>query len=100
MKAVPLFGFVIPVSILIVVVLPAPFGPKKPKSSPFFTSKLMLLTANISPKFFVKLLTSIAFSVFVVVHLRQVGEKVDFDFLCFQSPDFFWSAASDFEVLC
>jgi len=83
MDAVPLSGFITPVSILMVVVLPAPVGPKKPKSSPFFTSKLMLLTASNSLKCFVKLLTSMAFLVLVAWHLRQVSEKVDFDFLRF-----------------
>ena len=43
--AVPDVGFVRLVSILMVVVLPAPFGPSKPKNSPLGTSKLMALTA-------------------------------------------------------
>jgi hypothetical protein len=83
MVAVPLFGFITPVRVLMVVVLPAPLGPKKPKSSPFFTSKLTLSTANNSPKYFVRFVTSTAFSLLVVRHLRQIGEKIDFDFLCF-----------------
>ena len=37
------------VSMLIVVVFPAPLGPRKEKISPFFTSKLMLSTAFNSP---------------------------------------------------
>src|SRR5947207_137523 len=40
----------IPVSILITVVLPLPFGPRKPKTSPFSTLKLMWSTAVKSPK--------------------------------------------------
>jgi hypothetical protein len=36
-------------SILIVVVLPAPFGPKKPKISPSSTSKEMSSTALTFP---------------------------------------------------
>jgi hypothetical protein len=36
------------ISILIVVVLPAPFGPSSPKSSPRWISKLTPLTASIS----------------------------------------------------
>src|SRR5262245_46547200 len=35
-----------PVSILIVVVLPAPFGPRNPKISPRFTSREMPRTAS------------------------------------------------------
>src|SRR5512142_521866 len=44
--AVPPLGAMRPVSILIVVVLPAPFGPRKPKISPRFTSKLTAFTAS------------------------------------------------------
>ena len=39
-------GAMSPVSILIVVVLPAPFGPRNPKTSPSSTSKLTPLTAS------------------------------------------------------
>src|SRR5271167_35656 len=39
-----------PVRILIVVVLPAPLGPKKPNISPGATAKLMPSTAVASPK--------------------------------------------------
>lgn len=39
MKTFPEDGLIIPVSILIVVVLPAPFGPKNPKNSPLATLK-------------------------------------------------------------
>src|SRR4051794_6838648 len=42
---VPLVGFINVHIILIVVDLPAPFGPRKPKISPSLTSKLILLTA-------------------------------------------------------
>ena len=44
--ALPLVGEMRPVSILIVVVLPAPFGPRKPKISPRFTVKLTPRTAS------------------------------------------------------
>ena len=43
-KISPSSIFKIPVIILIVVVFPAPFGPKKPNISPFFTSKFKLST--------------------------------------------------------
>ena len=36
--------------ILMVVVLPAPFGPRRPKNSPWFTEKEMSFTALTSPK--------------------------------------------------
>src|SRR3984893_3600573 len=39
-----------PVSILMTVVLPLPFGPRKPKISPFSTRKLTPSTATKSPK--------------------------------------------------
>ena len=42
-----------------VVLLPAPFGPRNPKSSPFFTLKLMPSTA-VKPNFFSSLSTVIA----------------------------------------
>src|SRR6266545_8116185 len=46
--------------ILIVVDLPAPFGPRKPNVSPAATAKSMPLTASTSPYFLVRLLTEIA----------------------------------------
>src|SRR6516225_4640897 len=46
--------------ILIVVDLPAPFGPRKPKVSPAATSKPMPRTASISPYLLVSSLTEIA----------------------------------------
>src|SRR4030042_6515500 len=99
MDAVPLSGFITPVSILIMVVLPAPLGPRKPKSSPVFTSKLTRSTANNSPKRFVRLVTSTAFSLFVVWHLRQVGEKGNFFFFFFFFSQFFFGAASASSLL-
>jgi hypothetical protein len=45
--------------IFIVEVFPAPFGPRKPNNSPFFTVKLILSTAIISPNFFSRSCTSI-----------------------------------------
>src|SRR5262249_3978593 len=47
-------------SILIVVDLPAPLGPRKPNVSPTGTSKSMPRTALISPKFLVRPATVIA----------------------------------------
>src|SRR5437762_6522806 len=48
--AFPALGRIRPVSILIVVDFPAPFGPKKPKNSPRFTCRLTLFTAIFWPK--------------------------------------------------
>src|SRR5687768_15794265 len=50
----PLVGASSPVSILMVVVLPAPFGPRNPKISPAFTAKLTAFTAVKSPKLLVR----------------------------------------------
>src|SRR5262249_40838912 len=47
-------------SMLIVVVLPAPLGPRNPNTSPGATSKLTPRTASTSPKDFFKSRTSIA----------------------------------------
>src|SRR3954464_12968788 len=52
---VPLVGVNNVVSILIVVVFPAPFGPRKAKISPLLTSSEMSLTAATSPYFFTRL---------------------------------------------
>ena len=41
-----------PQSIFIVVVLPAPFGPRKPNISPRLTSKLIRFTATNAPNFY------------------------------------------------
>jgi hypothetical protein len=46
----------------IVVLLPAPFGPRKPKTSPLFTVKLSSLTAFTSLNLFVKEEIAITFS--------------------------------------
>src|SRR5215469_9183758 len=50
MKAVPAVGRSRPTIILMVVDLPAPFGPRKPKNSPRRTTRLSPLTAVFLPK--------------------------------------------------
>ena len=45
----PLDGWIVVVSIPIVVDLPAPFGPRRPNTSPAVTSKLMPRTASTPP---------------------------------------------------
>ncbi len=59
-RPVPEVGASRPVSILIVVVLPAPLGPRKPKISPSGTWKLTWSTAVKSPNRRVSSLTSTA----------------------------------------
>ena len=52
MLSVPPEGGETQPTIRIVEVLPAPFGPRKPNASPFWTSKSTPLTATSSPKRF------------------------------------------------
>src|SRR5699024_9045427 len=54
----PLVGLIIVESILMVVLLPAPFGPKNPKISPSDTVKLTPFTASSSLYCFFKSFTS------------------------------------------
>src|SRR5688500_2643251 len=62
-RAWPAVGRNCPVRIRMVVVLPAPLCPRKPKISPTSTAKEMLLTARRSLKLRVSPVTSIAFIV-------------------------------------
>jgi len=48
-RAPPLVGSITPHSMRMVVVLPEPFGPRKPKISPFLTVRSMPSTAAKSP---------------------------------------------------
>src|ERR671922_1967059 len=57
--AVPEVGHRKQVSMRMVVVLPAPFGPRKPTISPFFTSNEIWSTARLRAYFFVSSLTLI-----------------------------------------
>src|SRR5512143_2873140 len=58
MRAVPLVGGTSVVSIRMSVDLPAPLGPRRPKTSPCSTPKSSPSTARKSPKFFVRWSTS------------------------------------------
>jgi hypothetical protein len=58
----PKVGFVKPVKARMVVVLPAPFGPKKPKISPLSMLRFRFSTAQTSLYCLVRLRVSIAFS--------------------------------------
>ena len=59
MRAVPDVAGMNPVRIRIVVVLPAPFGPRKPRISPLFTVNEIWSTAVTEPYAFVRSCTSI-----------------------------------------
>lgn len=59
-RAVPLVGRVIPVRMRMVVVFPAPFGPRYPKISPSGTVKETLSRAWIWPYLFERFITSMA----------------------------------------
>jgi hypothetical protein len=58
-EAVPEEGARSVVSMRIVVVFPAPFGPRSPNTSPVPTVKLTAFTAARLPKYFVRLLVLI-----------------------------------------
>src|ERR1700761_4444356 len=58
-----------------VVDLPAPFGPRSPKISPSFTSKLIPFTASKSPYFLVRLLTEIMIFSVIGGKLHKSGER-------------------------
>src|SRR5436853_5911210 len=66
--AVPEVGNRNPVSMRIVVVFPAPFGPRKPTISPFATSKEMWSTARLRAYLFVSSLTLI-----IRISFREAG---------------------------
>ncbi len=51
----PELGFVIPVSILIVVVFPAPLGPKYANNSPLEISRSIPFNVSTCPNFFCKI---------------------------------------------
>src|SRR3954469_4730240 len=65
----PAVGGMKPVIMRIVVLLPAPFGPRKPRTSPFSTVKETPLTATFGPKVFLKFWTLIMCS------LSDVGKR-------------------------
>lgn len=71
MVADPLVGLRSVINILIVVVLPAPFGPKNPNISPFLTEKDTLSTAIKLLYFFVRLLVLIISKVFPPINNKD-----------------------------
>jgi hypothetical protein len=58
-----------------VVVLPAPFGPKKPSTSPLLRENEQSLTAYISPYRFVMLLISISLDIHAPILIFQNEDK-------------------------
>ena len=70
-RAVPEVGLSSPVRILIVVVLPAAFGPSTTKNSPRFTVRLRSFTATTSPKRFTMWISSI-----MACPLAQAGQRL------------------------
>ena len=59
-RPVPLVGRDIVVSMRTVVVLPAPLGPRIPRTDPVGTEKLMPSTATVSPNFLTRSIASTA----------------------------------------
>src|SRR5664280_738474 len=53
----PDVGVIMPQSMRIVVDLPEPLAPRNPNISPFFTEKVILLTATKAPNFFSRFVT-------------------------------------------
>ena len=64
-KASPDVGFSKVVRIIIVVLFPAPLGPKKPKISPFLTENEISFTAITSPKDLVRDLVSMEYNTLI-----------------------------------
>src|SRR6059058_4284951 len=69
-RTVPVVGKSSPQSILMVVVLPAPFGPRKANSSPFGTARVNSWTATFGPYRLVTLAISITGSLLPLKHQR------------------------------
>jgi len=73
-------GFSKVVKIIIVVLFPAPLGPKNPKISPFFTEKEISFTAIRSPKDLVRDFVSIEYNnsiSFGNYKLLSIGSKIN-----------------------
>src|SRR6478735_7603138 len=83
--AVPLVGARKQVKMRIVVLLPAPFGPKNPTTSPFSTSKLILSSARTDPKRFVRSLAWIITSA-VISFPRSRTRRALTDLLAWPPP--------------
>ena len=78
-NAWPDVGFSRVVNIMMVVLFPAPFGPKRPKISPGLTEKEMPSTATASPNDFLSDLVSIEYNesdVFINYKLLSIWPSV------------------------
>jgi hypothetical protein len=64
---VPPVGWISPMSNLMVVVFPAPFGPRKPKIEVFFTFKFRFLIATVSLYVLLKLEVLITLSDLLII---------------------------------
>lgn len=76
--------------ILITVLFPAPFGPRKEKISPRLTVKLILSTAFISPKKYSRLFTSMTLSSRAgtpfPLYVKRIGPSVINRFFASRNP--------------
>src|SRR4030066_625386 len=82
-EPLPEVGVMMPHSMRIVVDFPDPLAPKKPNISPFFTEKVILLTAMKSPNFFSRFVTEME------LELESVMGKLLIHFLYFRDNGFF-----------
>src|SRR5215472_9998651 len=99
---VPSEGGINPVIIRIVVDLPAPFGPRKPSTSPRSTENEMPSTARLAPKSFTKFWTLII----VVIPFRKETDRPNTEFLLTCKLDFqnrcyirVWEKLDNFRVM-
>src|SRR4030042_1468660 len=69
-EPVPEVGGIMPQSMRMVVDFPDPLAPRNPNISPFFTEKVILLTAVKSPNFFSR------FSTKIELELESVMSKI------------------------
>src|ERR1043165_2459114 len=72
MKMLPAVGGMKPVTMRMVVDLPAPFGPRKPSTSPRSTAKVRSFTATFAPNAFVR------FSTLITAFLLRSSEARSF----------------------
>ena len=90
----PADGGINPVSIRIVVDLPAPLGPRNPNTSPFATVNEIPFTAVIRPNDFFKFWT------LIIPSLRQFACVSHSIFSKFQVPDFFLAGRFANRITC
>src|ERR1035437_3417982 len=84
-KPEPEVGVIMPQSMRMVVDLPEPLAPRNPKISPFFTEKVILLTATNEPNLFSRLFTVMESEVESVIDKPLIHLRYPFDHRLFQS---------------